>query len=201
VPELIATDVPNDEQLRDLELMQACARKDPSAQRELALRLVGRVRRLSRLLLREPVEAEDAAQLALLEILQSASGFRRAGSLEAWADRITARTTLRLARELRTRRSFLHNILDVEGFFEHLPGLSTAPAAGSSLDTFLARITPLRREAFVLKYAVGYSFEEIAELTHAPLGTVKDRIACARQQLRGMIEREAARAKRPGETE
>jgi RNA polymerase sigma-70 factor (ECF subfamily) len=196
VHEPLPSEDPSDLKLRDVALMQLCARRDPSAQRAVALRLVGRVRRLSRLLMREPVEAEDAAQLALLEILQSASGFRRAGSLEAWADRITARTTLRLAREIRARSSIFQRVADVDSLLDVFPGLSARPHSGSNLDTFLTRLSPRRREAFVLKYAVGYSFEEIVELTGAPLGTVKDRIAIARKQLRGMIEREAARASR-----
>jgi hypothetical protein len=133
------TQSPSDPQLRDVELMQSCARRDPAAQREVASRLVARVRRLSRLLLKEPVEAEDAAQLALLEILQSASGFRRAGCLEAWADRITARTTLRLARELRARRSVFQRMTDWETLLETFPGLSVKPYAGSNLSAFLER--------------------------------------------------------------
>lgn len=198
MPEPAANEPPSDAQLRDLELMQACSRREPAAQREVALRLAARVRRLARLLLREPAEAEDAAQLALLEILQSASGFRRAGSLEAWADRITARTTLRLARELRARRSLFQRMTELDLVADAIPGLLAKPAPTFSIEAFLTRLSTRRREAFVLKYAVGYSFEEIATLTQAPLGTVKDRIAMARRQLRKMIEREALRAEKPG---
>ena len=41
--------------------------------------------------------------------------------------------------------------------------------------------------------ALGYTIEEIAELTDAPVGTVKDRLVVARRELRSMLEREARR--------
>lgn len=187
------TQDPTGQQLRDLELMRRVARRDPAAQRELAGRLVNRVRRLSRLLLREPAEAEDAAQLALMEILQSASGFRHAGSIEAWADRITARTTLRLARELRARRTILQRLSELGPNLDALPGMHVRPPQNFGIDAFLKRLNTPRREAFVLKYALGYSVEEISELTGAAIGTVKDRIAIARRQLRRMVERDTPR--------
>jgi len=59
------------------------------------------------------------------------------------------------------------------------------------LDAVLARLSPLRREALVLRHALEFSVEEIAELTGAPPGTVKDRLVAGRKQLRRMLERDA----------
>jgi DNA-directed RNA polymerase specialized sigma24 family protein len=52
------------------------ADQDAAAQAALVERLSARVLRVSRLLCRSQADAEDAAQLSLLEILRSAERFR-----------------------------------------------------------------------------------------------------------------------------
>ncbi len=48
----------------------------------------------------------------------------------------------------------------------------------------LGRLKPEQRAAVVLKHVHGYSVAEIAELTSAPLNTVRDRLRVGKQQLR-----------------
>jgi DNA-directed RNA polymerase specialized sigma24 family protein len=50
----------------------------------------------------------------------------------------------------------------------------------------------------VLHHALGYTIEEIAELSEAPVGTVKDRLVTARRELRAMLERDVRRENRRG---
>jgi RNA polymerase sigma factor (sigma-70 family) len=59
-----------------------------------------------------------------------------------------------------------------------------------ALDEYLAELPAQRREVLVLKHALGYSTEEIAELIDKPVGTIKDRLVAARKQLRRTILRE-----------
>jgi RNA polymerase sigma-70 factor (ECF subfamily) len=169
--------------------MNAVAEQDATAQSALVERLAARVLRVSRLLCRSEADAEDAAQLALLEILRSASGFRVEASLERWADRITARTALRVGRRERQRAQLLERWL-TPGRFPWGTPLYTDENGRLGLDHHLARLSPRRREAFILRHALEYSVEEIAELTDARPGTVKDRLVHARKQLRAMLERE-----------
>lgn len=180
----------------DLALMTRVARRDPLAERELVERLWGRVHRLARLLAGGGVDTDDATQVALMEILKSAAGFRVATSLERWADRIVVRTARRLVRREYKRRSLLARW--------SIPGALPWGRSGQSFDleplgleAFLDRLSPDRREALVLRHALDYSVEEIAELTGAKLGTVKDRLVAARKQLRQSLEREAKRTGRP----
>jgi len=178
----------------DLELMARVSGKDPAAERILVRRLSGRVARLARLLSGPSVDADDAAQLALLEILASAGTFRVAASLEAWADRITVRTVARLVRRESAHKSLLARWI-VPG---ELPWGRRSDAGGEplGLDAILARLSPERREALVLRHALEYSVEEIAELTGAPVGTVKDRLVAGRKEIRKALERDARRAER-----
>lgn len=170
--------------------MLRVARREPKAQRELAERLIGRVRRLSTTLLQNRVDADDAAQLALVEILQSAHNFAAPGNLEAWADTITVRTALRLARRLRAQRSLLEYCVNPESLKSLVSEWRRKELTLRQLQAYLERIPSQKREAFVLKHALGYTVDEIAELTQSPRGTVKDRLVAARKQLRKMIDRD-----------
>lgn len=172
--------------------MEAAAASDPRAQAAVVERLAPRVQRLCRLLCRSAADADDAAQTALIEILRSASTFRVALSLEHWADRIAARSSLRVARRARAEQGFLRRWLS--------PGtlpwgtVATVPAGETlNLDVVLERLSDDRRRAFVLHHALDLSVQEIAELTGVPAGTVKDRLVTARKQLRALLERESTR--------
>lgn len=175
----------------DLGLMKRVASGDPHAQRVLAHRLAGRVRRIALRLLGGSPDADDAAQMALMEILRSASGFRDEASVERWADRIAVRTTLRHVRELRRppwRRAERVAPEDI--------GAAPAASHGAreetprALEEYLHELPAARREVLVMKHALGFTTEEIAELTRDPIGTVKDRLVVARKQLRKLIQRD-----------
>jgi RNA polymerase sigma-70 factor (ECF subfamily) len=171
----------------DVQLMAAVAASDAAAQRELVVRLAPRVRKVTGQLCRGAADADDAAQLALIEILKSADTFRVATSLERWAERVTIRTTLRAARKERSRRGLLERWLPAGV----LPW--GGPAVQSSveevgIDALLQRLSQERFEAFVLHHALDYTVEEIAELTGAPVGTIKDRLVAARKRLRKMLQ-------------
>jgi len=173
----------------DVELMAAVAANDPSAQRAVAQRLAPRVRKVAGLLCRNAADADDAAQLALIEILKSAGNFRVATSLEGWAERVTIRTTLRAVRRERSRRGLLERWVPA-GL---LPwgGRASEPAGEQlGLDTLLQRLSRERYQVFVLHHALDYTVEEIAELTGTPSGTVKDRLVTARKQLRKLLRAE-----------
>lgn len=181
----------------DIRLMEAVAAGDSEAQRRLMNRVVERVRRVSRYLLRSSPDAEDAAQLALMEILQSARRFRPPGNLEPWADRIAIRTTLRYARRQRYHWSSVQELIDPEQLASLLVDWRSMDLTATQMRAYLARIPAARREAFVLKHGFGYTVDEVAELTDAPRGTVKDRLVAARRHLRRMIEKDFQRAEPP----
>ena len=180
----------NSEDPSDVGLMLRVARREPEAQRQLAERLVGRVRRLSFSLLQDAVEADDAAQQSLIEILQSAHNFSAPGKLEAWADTITVRTVFRIARRLQAHRSLFEHLVNPEALKSVVSDWGRRELTPRQLQAYLAQIPVRKREAFVLKHALGYTVDEIATMTQSPRGTVKDRLVAARKQLRRMIARD-----------
>jgi RNA polymerase sigma-70 factor (ECF subfamily) len=174
----------------DLGLMKLVASGDARAQRVLAHRLASRVQRVAQRLLSQRADADDAAQLALIEILRSAESFRDESSIERWADRITVRTSLRFARDQRKRPWFLGGRVDAELVRAEVDDSIPREDTPRRLDAYLSELPSARREVLVLKHALGYTTDEIAELLDTPIGTVKDRLVAARKQIRKLIVRE-----------
>jgi RNA polymerase sigma-70 factor (ECF subfamily) len=141
-------------------------------------------------LLANGADADDAAQMALMEILRSAATYREESSIERWADRIAVRTSLRYAREQRRRGWFMGSSADADEFRAHDENDGAHEETPRRLDEYLAQLPAQRREVLVMKHALGYTTEEIAELTDKPVGTVKDRLVAARKQIRRLIVRE-----------
>jgi RNA polymerase sigma-70 factor (ECF subfamily) len=174
----------------DLGLMKLVANGDARAQRVLAHRLAGRVQRVAHRLLSHRADADDAAQMALIEILRSAESFRDESSIERWADRITVRTALRYARDQRKRPWMLSSRVDAETVRSFDEDAVVHEDTPRRLEAYLGELPSARREVLVMKHGLGYTTEEIAELLGAPIGTIKDRLVAARKQIRKLIVRE-----------
>ncbi|MCB9751100.1 MAG: RNA polymerase sigma factor [Myxococcales bacterium] len=163
---------------------------DARAQAWLARRLIPRVRRIARALTTTAAEADDAAQLSLMAILRSAGGYRGDASLEAWAKRVAVRTTLRYVRRERARRP----AVSLEELGEPASRGGDAPQRQAELSrdvrVMLESVSEVQRTALVLHHALGYSIEEIAELTGASTNTVKSRLRLGTRTLRKRVRRE-----------
>ena len=174
---------------------------DPLARGRIVARLRPGVWRIAATLLRHAQDAEDATQVALVEILRSAPSYRGESSLEAWASRIAVRAAIRMARERRLESVRSDRGVSPDELHE---GADAAPLSESiprPIRAYLDQLPEARRTALVLRHALGHSVEEIAELTGVSTNTVKDRLLCARDQVRRMVRRDLAtgsRASRDG---
>ncbi len=174
----------------ELRLMLRVAAGEQAAQRTLAARLSGRVRRVARTLLRDPADADDAAQTALLEILKSASNYKALGPLERWADRIVVHAASLLARQ---RRRSLERI-DYDASLDDIAELELEPLATDELvrpmNDYLDRVPEPIRMALVLRHTLGYSLEEIAEALEVSPNAAKKRVSRGHQAIRRMIRKD-----------
>jgi RNA polymerase sigma-70 factor (ECF subfamily) len=107
------------------------------------------------------------------------------------------RTTLRLHRRERRRRSQLARWLS-PGVVPWGNAAARGPGERIGVDALLDNLSDDRRTAFVLRHALEYTVEEIAELTSTPVGTVKDRLVAGRKLLKRVVERDALREERGG---
>jgi len=177
--------------LEDMSLTQRVAAGDRVACERFARRLLPTVRRVTRGLLHDTDDAKDAAQVSLMELLGSASNYAGRGPLEAWARRVATRSTLRLMKRTRARERRLaqahesptldqRTVLATEAL-DRLP---------RPIDEYLDQLPDVQRTAVLLRFVLGHTIPEIAELTDAPVPTVKSRIQKGHQDLRRLVRRD-----------
>jgi DNA-directed RNA polymerase specialized sigma24 family protein len=86
-----------------------------------------------------------------------------------------------------------HGGVDPDALASPAHGAQGADALPRSLRSYLDALPEVRRTVLVLHHAMGYSLQEIADLTAVSINTVKDRLLSARDEVRKMVRRESAR--------
>jgi RNA polymerase sigma-70 factor, ECF subfamily len=131
--------------------------------------------------------ADDLVQDTILRALQKQDRFEPDTKLQAWL--FTILRNLFYSDYRRRKRE----VEDVDGLYA--AKLSTLPeqpgcAEFETLRSALARLSDEQREAVLLVGAQGYSYEQVAEICGAPLGTIKSRVNRARKRLAELLEHE-----------
>lgn len=132
--------------------------------------------------------ADDLVQETYLRALRSLPGFEGRSSARTWLLSIARRV---VADRIRagSSRPRLSGSDDWEAAVERaqprgLPGFEE----GVALSELLAVIDGQRREAFVLTQLLGLSYAQAAAVIGCPLGTVRSRVARARESLISLLE-------------
>jgi RNA polymerase sigma-70 factor, ECF subfamily len=172
------------EKLGDAVLVTRAKVGDPRALAALLERHAPRVERLARSVLRDPEDAGDAAQDALAKVCVRLKQFRGESEFSTWLHRLVVNTCVDAAER---RRSRMHEALPDDMH----AGADADPArvAGISelrreLCDSLAGVSSTQAQVVLLKDALGYSFEEIAEAAGMPVGTAKCHAHRGRARLR-----------------
>lgn len=143
----------------------------------------------------DPHLAEDLCQEALLKGYRAIGGFAGGSALATWLYRILHNTWLdHVRREGRT--ASLGESEEDDG--EDPPVLAREAVTRfqdetrgadlrARLERALGEISPIFREVVILRDVQGHAYEEIAEITGIAVGTVKSRLARAREQLRALL--------------
>lgn len=146
----------------------------------------GRVYRLAYRLTGNRPDAEDLTQEVFVRVFRSLHTYTP-GTFEGWLHRITTNVFLDQAR--RKQRIRFDALSDERA--ERLRSASPAPEAAYADRTFdddveqaLASLPPEFRVAVVLCDVEDLTYEEIAEITSAKMGTVRSRIHRGRSMLR-----------------
>lgn len=175
----------------DLDLARAVAAGDARACEGFARRLLPTVRRVTRGLLRGSDDANDAAQISLMDLLKSASNYAGRGPLEAWAQRIATRSTLRwMNKQRRARERAQAGAQVTTRERQAVLETETLDRLPRPLDEYLDQLSEVQRVAVLLRFAVGHTIPEIAEITDSPVPTVKSRIQKGHQELRRLVRRD-----------
>jgi RNA polymerase sigma-70 factor (ECF subfamily) len=169
--------------------MEAVADEDRAARRELALRLLPRVRRTVRAVLGQHDDLDDAIQVCLMEVLRAAPGYRGDSSIETWARKIVVRRAMRFARRQRMRL-----VVDPESDPSDVAvpeeDVRLSERLPRPLAAYLDSLPEIHRVALVLRHGFGFSLREIADMTGTSANTIKMRLFHGLKKLRKLIDRD-----------
>jgi RNA polymerase sigma-70 factor, ECF subfamily len=162
----------------DAELLAAHISGDRYAFEELFYRHQRQLYRLAQLTSRNPDDAADALQDALLSAHRTAASFRWDAAVSSWLYRIVVNACLD---RLRRNRSHLMVELndDAHTVGDHTPRVDTA----IMVERALMRLPIEQRAAVVAVDMQGYSVAETARMLGIAQGTVKSRCSRARAKL------------------
>lgn len=127
--------------------------------------------------------ADDLAQETFLRALRGLPAFAGRASARTWLLSIARRTVIDRYR-MAAARPRCAALPDWQEAAERQGGTRTAGFEdGIALGDLLDRVPEQRREAFVLTQVLGLSYAEAAEVAGCPVGTVRSRVARAREEL------------------
>jgi len=147
--------------------------------------LVPQLHNFARSLTRDGTRADDLVQEALVRAFDNIERFKPGTNLKAWLFTIVRNEHYS---QLRKRKFEAHNY---DGEFPPEP---TVPADHDGelelrdLNRALASLSSGQRTALILVSASGFSYEEAAEICGCAVGTIKSRVARARETLVQMLE-------------
>ncbi len=168
----------------DDELARSAAAGDAGALDELLARHVDRIHGVCARVLRDPQDALDATQNALIAIAGGIGRFDGRAAFTTWMYRVATNAALDEGRR-RSRRPIPVDDLPA------LPDRGSGPEAtvGAAIDVHaaLARIPEEFRVAVVLRDLEDLDYAEIAAILEIPPGTVRSRIARGRAALAALL--------------
>src|SRR5688572_1184404 len=166
-------------------------REDDSMVTDEMVALVPQLHSFARSLCRDGVRADDLVQEALLRAFDNIERFKPGTNLKAWLFTIVRNEHYS---QLRRRKFEAPDIST-----DMLPEPSVQPDHDGELELrdlnrALAALAPGQRTALILVSASGFSYKEAATICGCAVGTIKSRVARARNTLLQMLEGKIARA-------
>jgi RNA polymerase sigma-70 factor (ECF subfamily) len=188
----------------DASLVKAFLAEDKNAFDRLVLKYKDKVLNLCYRILGDYEEASDCAQETFVKVYRSLKSFRFESSFSTWLYRIAVNTCKNKLTSLQYRYSRMMVRLDEPGNPEQdshsieIGNDSLSPVTelerkekGRFIQEAIDSLPKEQKTVIVLRDIEGMSYEDIAKITGFNLGTVKSKLARARQvlreKLRGLI--------------
>ncbi|HEV2854018.1 MAG TPA: sigma-70 family RNA polymerase sigma factor [Thermoanaerobaculia bacterium] len=177
----------------DAELVAGALKGSQDACRELVKRFERPVYSLVVRMVQDPATAEDLAQEVFVKAFRRLSTYDPQWKFSSWLFKIAHNTTID-----HLRRGTPETVPLEAGAEDDKGGLSAVLADASaedpqvlaerrdlarSLERAIGRLRPEYRQAVLMFYAQGASYQDICEVTGLPLGTVKTNLHRARKEL------------------
>jgi RNA polymerase sigma-70 factor, ECF subfamily len=181
----------------DLHLIVEVQKGNKRAFDELVVKYQYRVFKLVARYVSDPSEVLDVTQEAFLKAFRALDSFRGDSSFYTWLYRIAVNTAKNyLVTKDRRRAETSIDILDLEQYVSRTNNKDYSTPENTLLydemeNILLAVIDDLPedlRNVIMLREIDGLSYDEIAEIVHCPVGTVRSRIFRAREAIERRLE-------------
>jgi len=183
----------------DADLLAAHVAGDPQAFELLISRHRDRLWAVALRTTRNPEDAADALQDAMINAFRRADSFRGDSAVTTWLHRVVVNACLDRMRRAGTRPT--------TPLVDEADGGAGIPDPGNDMDrtelrvelaAALAELPEDQREAIALVDIEGYSIDEAARILNCPPGTIKSRCSRARAKLAERLEHLRNRGGPPG---
>lgn len=179
----------------ELLLRRAC-KGDVQALEELMQSHESRIYAIALRMMGNREDAQDCAQEAMVRIYRAMGSFKGQSALATWIYRITMNTCLD---ELRRRKARKVTSLDslVDNGWSPTDTGDTPEEHGlrvekqNALNQAIQSLPDDMRAAIILRDVKGYSYDEIASILDANVGTIKSRISRGREKLREILSKQS----------
>lgn len=163
---------------------------EAEAYRQAVLELKDRVFGYAAQLLRDREEARDVTQEALVRLWEHRAAVADPAAAKPWLLRTAHNLCIDRLRQRRARgTASLDDVAEPAadpGWSPDRP--ADARALRTEVERALGRIPPRDRALLLLREVHGHSYEELAALVNAPVGTLKSLLHRARARLRREVE-------------
>jgi RNA polymerase sigma-70 factor (ECF subfamily) len=179
----------------DAELVTRCRNGDREAWEIIVRRRHARIYNLAYRFTGRMDEAEDLTQEVFLKVYRTLHLYRPdSGALETWITRVARNHFIDHYRKYKSERTQTTSLEDHPEVGAPLKVRAETPAdlldrkeTAERVHRLLDRLPQDQREAVILRDLEELTYEEIAEVLHVPIGTVKSRINRGRIELARLL--------------
>lgn len=185
----------------DLALVRRTVAGDPRAYELLVMKYQRRIERLIGRMVRDTDLVQDIAQETFIRAYRALAQFRGDAQFYTWLYRIAVNTTKKALADMRRdplvtetalrsvdeedETSAVENELTTE---ETPETVLAAREIAAAVNQAVQALPDELRQAVTLREIEGLSYEEIAEVMHCPIGTVRSRIFRAREAISARVK-------------
>lgn len=143
-------------------------------------------------------DSDDAMQQSLIALIQGLPAFRGDCEPAGYACRIAFRTALAARKRVHLQRRRHDDDANFDAMSDTRGGDAHRWRRTDLIRSLLDEIPEEQAEALTMRTMLGWSLEEIAESSGAPLNTIRSRLRLAKEALRRKIEADPALAEELG---
>ena len=176
----------------DIRIAALAAAGDRTAQRQIVVSLLGKVRSIIAYSVNDPIATEDLTQTAMLKVLISLKDYRGESTLAFWATRIAVRMATRAIKTKKRRQQLLFFLPEPTSPFTGVEARATQAEMRWHINHLVSKLSAKQQMAIRLRYVHEYNIKEISEITNVSENTVRDRLRVGKKKLKRLLVKNPA---------